>query len=617
MTKLRNDFIVYSVLFFAFILKSYLFINELDLSMHKKFHGLYSLLLVVTVMAIALLFKKNFQKITLILLYSLYSFVFFSDVVYERYYDAILSFQQLQLSGQVGGVVSSIVTLIKPSDFLYFVDILILLVALKIVGEFRQFKRLQLVILLLIVSSILIVLSIVHLKDEYSDQYKISIAGILPAHIDNTYMEFRQYQLRGELLKANNQLIMNFVKETNRKYEVLQDSPRFGKYRGKNLIMIQAESLNTFPIGYKIDGKSITPFLDSLIEESSYFPNHYLQIGRGNTSDAEFVANNSIYPMSTNGVYNMYPTNSFNSIHSQLNLLNYSTFATHGNSEDFWNRSVAYPNQGLSTFYSSEDERFHDKEVLGMGISDEDVLEEMVDIYKEQESPFSNFIVTLSVHRPFILPIEKQTLSLPANLGWETIGDYLKSVAYFDKTLEEFVTSLKEEGIWDQSVFVLYGDHYGPIPANKEEIKETMDIEFDEQEMFRVPLIIHEPGQSEGYTSDTVVSQMDIAPTIIELFGLEKTPFFGESVFQKTEGFAGFAYETVRFSFYGDDYHYQASHDGVFENGVCVESGSEKPVNLDNCIENYQELREDIQLSSIILENDFIPRLRQLLKSSD
>lgn len=617
MSKFRNDFIVYSVLFFGLFLKNYLFLNELDLGIHKKFHSVYTVLIVVALISLTLLVKKNYQKFTLVLLYSCYSLIFFSDVVYERYYDAILSFQQLQLSGQVGGVVSSIVTLVQPSDLLYFVDILFLLVALKFVGELRQFKRLPLVGVVLIAISSLLILSITHLQDEYSDQYKISIAGVLPAHIDNTYMEFKQYQMREELLKANNQLMVDFVEDTNQKYKALQDSPRFGLHQGKNLIIVQAESLNTFPIGYEINGESITPFLDSLIEESSYFPNHFLQIGRGNTSDAEFVANNSIYPVSSNGIYNMYPTNTFYSVHSQLKELDYSSFATHGNSKDFWNRAAAYPNQGFDTFYSSEDERLQNKEILGMGISDEDVFEEMVHVYKEQETPFSNFIVTLSVHRPFILPVEKQTLTLPTNLGWETIGDYLKSVAYFDKALEEFVSSLKQEGIWDESVFVLYGDHYGPIPANREEIKETMDIDFDEQEMFRVPLLIHEPRQTEGYYSETVVSQMDIAPTLIELFGLEKSPFFGESVFQKSTGFAGFAYETVKYSYFTDDYNYEASHDGVFENGVCVEPKTTTPIDIEICREQYEKLQEDIQFSSIILENNLVPQLKELLENAD
>jgi lipoteichoic acid synthase len=187
--------------------------------------------------------------------------------------------------------------------------------------------------------------------------------------------------------------------------------------------MVQAESLNTFPIGLEIGGQELTPNINKLISVSHYYPNTYLQIGRGNTSDAEFVANNSLYPIAPKGIYKDYSQNDFLSLANVLKNNRYHTSAAHGNSAEFWNRNEAYKKQGYDEFYHSENPSIKKDDMIGMGISDASMFSQMIDVYKKTEKPFYNFIVTLSVHKPFELPDPYKFLDLPEKFDGTSTGN--------------------------------------------------------------------------------------------------------------------------------------------------------------------------------------------------
>ncbi|MFP3338857.1 LTA synthase family protein, partial [Micrococcus sp. SIMBA_131] len=125
----------------------------------------------------------------------------------------------------------------------------------------------------------------------------------------------------------------------------------FGMGENKNLVIVQGESLNDFVIGLKVNGEEITPNLNELIQKSHYFTNIYTQIGKGNTSDAEFIVNNSLFPAEKESGYSAYENAAFQSLPILLNEEAYRTSVAHGNDPDFWNRKAAYPAQGFDEFY--------------------------------------------------------------------------------------------------------------------------------------------------------------------------------------------------------------------------------------------------------------------------
>jgi lipoteichoic acid synthase len=596
----------------AWTLKTVYFVHELELSPHKKFILISSTGFSLVLVSLLASKKSKLHITAAFSLYLVVNLLFYADVVYERYYDSILHIELAGQANQIGDVFSSVITLMYTTDFLYWLDLPFILAGFIWYNRKQAEHNKPLVSAIFMSSGIaaLLITAFFPLKTTFSDQYMVSLTGIIPAHIFTVHNSLYEATLAGEVVSENSAKVLEIKSEFKKNQALQKTSPYFGKFEGKNVIMVQAESLNTFPVGLEIDGIEITPNMNELISISQYYPNTYLQIGRGNTSDAEFVANNSIYPMAPKGIYQGYPQNNFLSLGKTLKDIGYVTTAAHGNSPDFWNRQEAYKKQGYQTFYHKDHPTIKKDEIIGMGISDESIFKQMVDLHKTIDGPFYNFIVTLTNHRPFVLPEEYQYLDLPEKFNETATGNYLQSVYYFDQALGKFIEDLKKEGIWEDTIFVMYGDHYGPIPKDEKEIKKLLNVTFNEKERFRVPLIIHHPGQTKGMVNEIVTSQMDIYPTLTSLLGIERPLVqFGKALDVKHEGFAGFAYETTRYSFYTDDYNYVASHDGTFESGKCIDNNTNEETDIEACRPGFNKLFKDIEASSFMLENNLIPSM--------
>ncbi|RHW37261.1 LTA synthase family protein [Neobacillus notoginsengisoli] len=589
--------------------KTFYFVGELGLNPHKKYILLSSGGLSLLTAGLLLSKKRKLFFYITGIFYFLLSFLLYADVVYERYYDSILSVQLMDQAGQLGDVKDSILSLLYRTDYLYWIDVPFVLAILFFSSKRISFDRTKPHPLFLVSGgfAVLLFTSFFPLKETFSDQYMVSLTGIVPAHIYQTTHTFYVNTLASSN-SATGEYERNELRDKfSQNQEIQKKSPYFGKYKGKNIIIVQAESLNTFPIGLSIEGKKVTPVMDELIKGSHYYPNSFTQIGRGNTSDAEFVANNSIYPMAPKGVYKGFPNNDYLSLPNVLKEIGYKVSATHGNSPEFWNRQQAYKKQGFTSFYHIDHPKIKKDELIGLGLSDESMFDQMAEIYKEEKKPFYNFIITLTNHRPFEMPSKYQYLKLPDEFKGTATGNYLQSVHYFDTVLGKFIDQLKAEGIWDESIFVLYGDHYGPIPKDEAEIKQLLGITFNEKERLRIPIIIHYPGETEGVADSRVSSQMDIYPTLTSVLGIEQPLVqFGMPLYASGQGFAGFAYETTRYSFYSDNYDYKAAHNGAFEAGTCYDNFAGKQVDVEFCRKGYDKLVNDIELSTKLLENNLI-----------
>ncbi|WP_053368305.1 LTA synthase family protein [Bacillus sp. FJAT-27245] len=591
--------------------KTLLFVKETELEPSYALIYLSSLGFAAIVASHLFIKRRPIAIISAITLYALASLLLYADVMYQRYYNAIIRIELLAQAGQLKDIRSSIISLISPRDVLYWID-----VPLAALAFFFFVKKTapvawkkQGLAFLSAGLAIILTISLSAFKFTYSDQYKISRGGIIPAHLyDIGWNVYKKAYFKQALLQKNSiEEIRNSFKS---RQEIQKSSPYFGKFKGKNIIMVQAESLNTFPIGLRVEGEEVTPHLNKLISESHYYPNTYLQIGRGNTSDAEFVANNSLYPIGYIGAYKGYPTNEYLSLPEVLNQYGYSTSVTHGNSPEFWNRQEAYKSQGYGEFYYRGHPALKDDEIIGLGISDKSIFNQMAEMYKTENKPFFNFIVSLTSHRPFILEDKYQYLTLPTKLEGTATGNYLQSIRYFDEALGEFIAELKAENIWDDSIFVVYGDHYGPLPTDEEEIRSLLGINFDLKTRFNIPLIIHHPGQTEPVVNEGTGSQMDIYPTLTALLGIDdQLVQLGTTLDANHKRITGFAYETTRYSFFSDDYDYYASHEGVFEKGICIDNRTEKETDVQLCREGYDAIYKDIRISTLLLENDYVGRI--------
>src|SRR5690606_30493531 len=123
---------------------------------------------------------------------------------------------------------------------------------------------------------------------------------------------------------------------------------------GKNLIVIQMESLQNFVLDLEIDGVEITPNMNKLLTESYYFNNFYQQVGQGNTSDAEYVVNTSLYIPERGAATQMYANKQLPSLPKLLKQENYTSATFHTNVVEFWNRAELYSSLGFDHYYDAQ-----------------------------------------------------------------------------------------------------------------------------------------------------------------------------------------------------------------------------------------------------------------------
>ena len=74
--------------------------------------------------------------------------------------------------------------------------------------------------------------------------------------------------------------------------------------------------------------------------------------------------------------------------------------------------------------------------------------------------PFYAKFITVTNHYPYPIDEEKATIA-PATTGDKSVDSYFQTARYADEALEQFFTYLKETGLYDNSIIVMYGDHYG------------------------------------------------------------------------------------------------------------------------------------------------------------
>jgi uncharacterized sulfatase len=193
----------------------------------------------------------------------------------------------------------------------------------------------------------------------------------------------------------------------------------------------------------------------------------------------------------------------------------------HGNNKTFWNRDQMYQTMGYERFFSAEDYNIDEGNSVGWGLKDIPFFEQSVDKLRALPHPFYAKLITLTNHHPFTLKKEDRLLP-PFDANSKTLNHYFDTVRYMDEAVKDFFKAVKTAGLYDNSVFILYGDHYGIARKHGKAMAKFLGKEkltsLDHEQLQRVPLIIHIPGVK-GRTISTVSGQIDLKPTILHLLG--------------------------------------------------------------------------------------------------
>ena len=489
--------------------------------------------------------EKNRARYVLITSF-LITAVLYGNVVYYREFSDFLTVALMKQTSNLGDLGSSIFTLISPWDILFFVDVIILGLVMKFKPKFvinkTYTKTNRRVYYLLVVAIGFFNLGLAEterpqlLTRSFDREYLVKYIGTYNYHLYDLYLQTKSSSQRAmadgsELADMENYVRANY-KEPNEEMT--------GIAEGKNVILISLESLQSFVINNTLNGEEVTPFLNSLIKDSYYFENFYHQVGQGKTSDSEFVTENSLYPLDRGAVFFTNAENEYTTTAEALAEAGYETASLHANNKSFWNRNVMYESIGYERFYDIDSYEVTEENSVGWGLKDKDFFTQSIAHLKEMKetgNPFYAKFITLTNHHPYTLDEEDATIGKFTSNS-KTLNNYFQTVRYMDESIEQFFTQLKEEGLYEDSIIIMYGDHYGISENHNEAMAQYLEKEsitpFDSVQLQRVPLIIHIPGQ-EGETISTVSGQIDLKPTILNLLGLDANEDiqFGSDVFSE------------------------------------------------------------------------------------
>ncbi|BDU70997.1 LTA synthase family protein [Mesoterricola silvestris] len=301
--------------------------------------------------------------------------------------------------------------------------------------------------------------------------------------------------------------------------EGLPPGPAAGLLKGRNLLVIQVESLEAFVLGQTAGGVPVTPNLDALRRRGLSFSRFHEQVNLGMSSDADLMTNTSVYPVRREATFASYPTATLPSLPRILGERGYATLSLHPDPGSFWNVG-----QGLSHlgFQRSVDAgRFDCGDSFGMGLSDASFLAQALPLVTALREPFYAFMVTLSSHEPFHLPDYLRELPLDPALDRSPMGDYLQSVHYTDKHLGLFLRGLEREGLLRRTVVVVTGDHQGVHKYyEKELLASPLAQPWWGSRDHRIPLLIAAHGLAPREL-DIHGGQVDLMPTLLGLLGID------------------------------------------------------------------------------------------------
>lgn len=566
-------------------------------------------LMIAAIHLVILFFAPRAANVTLTVLYFLISVIMCADMIYYSDRGMLIPAGIVKMAGQLTHVKGSVGQLLKFHNLFPLFDIPVWIVVLAVKKPLAKLRRfpVRAWVQPLVCGSFTAYLGLILCGSLLFGSFKA-------AFLSNEILIYHAQDIHNAFFAGSGDAEQdNYVSETDK------DNPYYGIAKNRNVFVIQVEALQNFVIGEEHKGDVITPFMNSLIKDDSlYFENYYYQIGAGNTSDAEFAVNNSLYPRDDAASYVEYSNNDYYGLPWLLKDAGYSTAtAFHGYEADFWNREAAYVGQGFDDYVSIEDftsrDDYNKSELWSMdgkGLSDRGMFSQTVNIVSEYEEPFYSFIITLSSHSPFGIPLADRRVDA-SNPHPDLYTLYLQSVSYFDRTLEEFFMALDEEGLYENSIFVIYGDHFAISNADadmKAKVEDTIGRPYDMFERYSVPLIIHIPGMGKAETFDTVGGHVDVLPTLLCLLGMEndKSVMFGHNLLE--EGYEGIAYQLTHLekgSFFTKDAMYKYTTGGI--NSVVYNAdGSLGDTENEEYLRLVKEAQKAIADSRTLLDNNEI-----------
>lgn len=223
-------------------------------------------------------------------------------------------------------------------------------------------------------------------------------------------------------------------------------------------------------------------------------------------------------------------------------------------------------------------------------------------------------MITLTSHHPYTLPESIQELDV-GQFNGTLFGDYLQAVHYSDAALGELIERLKKEGLWENTLFMVYGDHDNSL-KEQSNYEAFLGKRIDELQMHQimnqVPLLLHLPDGARSGVYLEPAGQMDIAPTLLHLLGIptDSKYFMGNDLLNSRNRMV--VLRTGAFA--TRELYYIPSDDYRFEHGGCYDAESGEQTNVNACEATFDKAKNQLSISDRVITYDLIAKLRDSSK---
>ena len=307
-----------------------------------------------------------------------------------------------------------------------------------------------------------------------------------------------------------------------------------GMFKDKNLIVIMMESATDIFIN-----QEYYPNFYKLYSEGWSWDNNYSPRNSCATMNNEFSGMTSLYSIYNTCTASKYKNNSyFESIFNLFNKQNYVTFSSHDYTEAYYPRSTIHKNMGSGEYYGVQKLGISYSNEYKNWANDDEFMEAVLKIIDKKTSNnehFMTWLTTVSSHQPYSVDSIQgdKFYNMTKDTGYSSdVRKYMSKLKILDDGLGVLLRGLKDRGILDDTVIVLYGDHY-PYGISKEHLNEVLEYDTEEDmNAEQVPFVIYN-STIEAKKFDQYTFYLNILPTLANLFDLDYDPryYLGTDLF--------------------------------------------------------------------------------------
>lgn len=522
---------------------------------------IFSMPIILILSLLTNIFKEKVSRIFFYITIGILTFLYLFQYIFYRLFSVTFSFHTLGLANQAADFKSIIIDSIR----MYYLQIILLLIPVIIIIIFRKtIKYHQLKIRIKIVTLFLILISVgISLLSLLPNKDKLYSPYNLYNKVDDSEKNIEKFGLltsmrldiKRVIFGFNEKIVSNkggiiapdIPKEKEVTYNVtdidfdalksgesktIQDlydyfknqSPTnqndyTGYFKDKNLVFILAEGFNTIAVS-----EELTPTLYKLTHSGFIFNNYYSPVFLS-TTGGEFQATTGLIPNQQilSAWKNKTPKMSY-ALGHQFNKLGYDVNAYHNWTYSYYQRNKTMPTLGFNKYLGCKNGL--EKEMSCRWLpSDVDLMNVTVPKYSSSEK-FMTYYISVSGHAPYNFgggnSMAVRNKAAVENLPYSTdVKAYIASQIEFDKGVQKLIDKLEEAGKLDDTVIVITGDHY-PYTLTTDKINEVSSYKRDDiVEVNHSNLIIWNNQMTEPIEINKVGSQIDVLPTILNLFGIE------------------------------------------------------------------------------------------------